>query len=307
MILCYSIADRRSFDEMAHWLAELRRNLPADVVLHFVGTKADVAAQGQREVPFERCIAFVADNLAPGVGSTPPPTAGAAAQDQLQAPQPTRPGLHGAATSFFGGVVAASSSSAAAPTPPPQGVGEPRSPSSKRSSGFWIQEAGWDACHEVSAESGEGVDEVFRVVTRKLVEQDRRMKQALAAASSTLAGFGEGAGGVGGGGAGPGGGGMGGGGGSAGGEGGGEGYGYGARDGVGRRRHGDAEGGYFDGVNPRASFRVGRDRRSWLFSPGFTPTVTIDRPDGGVGQGGPGPAAQARYEERDGRGRRCCH
>ncbi|ORY63226.1 putative ras-like GTP-binding protein [Pseudomassariella vexata] len=195
-ILCYSITDAQSFAEMGVWLTELRRNLPSDVVLHVVGTKADIVAREpiRREVPFERCIAYVAENLAPGLGSTPPPTA--------------TPGISA------GG-----------------GPGEPRSPSSKRSSGFWGQEVGWDACHEISAESGEGVEEVFRVVTRKLVEQNRKMQQALLAATATpgTPGF----------------------------------------------EHG-MDGGYFDGVNPRGSFRVGRDRRSWLFSPGFSPAVTIE-------------------------------
>ncbi|KAL8790487.1 MAG: hypothetical protein Q9213_000639 [Squamulea squamosa] len=41
---------------------------------------------------------------------------------------------------------------------------------SKRSSGFWGQDQGWDCCHEISARDGEGIDEVFRVITRKLVE-----------------------------------------------------------------------------------------------------------------------------------------
>ncbi|KAJ3524580.1 hypothetical protein NM208_g12007 [Fusarium decemcellulare] len=50
--------------------------------------------------------------------------------------------------------------------------------------GFWAQEVGWDACHEISAETGEGVEEVFRVVTRKLVEQNRKMHQALLMATA---------------------------------------------------------------------------------------------------------------------------
>ncbi|CCC06921.1 unnamed protein product [Sordaria macrospora k-hell] len=76
-ILCYSITDAASFAEMGMWLTELRRNLPQDIVLHVVGTKADIVARdpSKREVPFERCIAYVAENLNPGVGSTPPPTA----------------------------------------------------------------------------------------------------------------------------------------------------------------------------------------------------------------------------------------
>jgi hypothetical protein len=48
------------------------------------------------------------------------------------------------------------------------------SPQSHRSSGFWGQDLGWDCCHEISAKDGEGVDEVFRVITRKLVEQQQK-------------------------------------------------------------------------------------------------------------------------------------
>jgi hypothetical protein len=170
------------------------------VVIHVVGTKADIVARdpSARQVPFERCIAYVADNLAPGVGGTPPPTA-----TPLSGP----------------------SSFPSAPT-------EPRSPSSKRSSGFWGQEVGWDACHEVSAETGEGIEEVFRVVARKLVDRNRKIQQALLMATATpnTPGY---------------------------------------EDGM--------DGGYFEGMNARGSFRVGRDRRSWLFSPSFSPAITIEQ------------------------------
>jgi hypothetical protein len=137
---------------MGVWLTELRRNLPSDIILHVVGTKTDIVARdpSKREVPFERCIAYVADNLAPGQSSTPPATA--------------TPGLES--------IMRQASSSTA-------DIG-PKSPSSKRSSGFWGQEVGWDCCHEVSAESGEGVQEVFRVITRKLVEQNRKIQEQLA-------------------------------------------------------------------------------------------------------------------------------
>jgi hypothetical protein len=43
---------------------------------------------------------------------------------------------------------------------------------------FWGQDLGWDCCHEVSASSGEGIEEVFRVITRRLVEQ-RNNREAL--------------------------------------------------------------------------------------------------------------------------------
>ena len=49
---------------------------------------------------------------------------------------------------------------------------------SKTSSGFWGQDIGFDCCHEISASSGEGIDEVFRVITRKLVEQKQKKVEA---------------------------------------------------------------------------------------------------------------------------------
>jgi hypothetical protein len=55
-----------------------------------------------------------------------------------------------------------------------------QSPDSKRSSAFWGQEIGWDCCHEISAKDGEGIDEVFRVITRKLVEQRNKRDTELA-------------------------------------------------------------------------------------------------------------------------------
>jgi hypothetical protein len=229
---------------MGMWLTELRRNLPPDVVLHVVGTKADIVARDptRREVPFERCIAYVAENLAPGQGGTPPPTA-------TSGPMMIPAGPHASQASMLGSGANSSGGGGGGGG----GQGEPRSPSSKRSSGFWGQEVGWDACHEISAESGEGVEEVFRVVTRKLVEQNRKMQQALLAATATpTPGF-----------------------------------------------ENVMDGGYFDGVNPRGSFRVGRDRRSWLFSPGFSPAVTVEN----AAQNG---AEQGSPEQQGKRRSRCC-
>ncbi|KAL1840572.1 hypothetical protein VTJ49DRAFT_304 [Mycothermus thermophilus] len=320
-ILCYSITDAKSFAEMGVWLTELRRNLPPDIVLHVVGTKADIVARdpSRREVPFERCIAYVAENLNPGMGSTPPPTAGfpssasaTASNDRINTTTTVASSSSEARTGgggFFSNfTLPIPTPSTSTPTPAaaagddrhhhhhhhlhnqtPHQSGthlpsggrdlEPRSPSSKRSSGFWGQEAGWDACHEISAESGEGVDEVFRVVTRKLVEQNRRMQAAVLAATGSSAGgpdgpgIGTAAGGVGGYGV----------------EGGDyyHGYGYG----------GGGGGGAFDG-DPRASFRVGRDRRSWVFSSGFGPG------GGGGGEADDGHAGGGP-RQRTGRGP-CC-
>lgn len=57
--------------------------------------------------------------------------------------------------------------------------------SSKRSSGLW----GWDAVHEVNAKDGEGLDEVFRVLARKLVEQRSETRAASTPAAGSDAGM----------------------------------------------------------------------------------------------------------------------
>ena len=144
VILVYSIVEEKSFVEMGRWLHEVKENLGDDVILHIVGTKADVVAQdpSQRQVPFERCIAFIAENLHPTLASTPPPSAGSV-------PRMIR--SHSPAENNTGS-------------------------SQKRSSGFWGNDIGWDVCHEISASSGEGIEEVFRVITRKLVERSTEQK-----------------------------------------------------------------------------------------------------------------------------------
>lgn len=134
ILLVYSITDEKSFEEMGQWLKEMKQNLKDDVVLHVVGTKSDLLAQDPslRKIPFERCIAYVAENLYPEQITTPPITAGNSSGVQS---------LEG---------------------------------NSKRSSGFWGQDIGWDCCHEISASTGEGIEEMFRVIGRKIVEQNQK-------------------------------------------------------------------------------------------------------------------------------------
>lgn len=166
-LLCYDITDENSFQEMAGWLRELRRNLGGGngesdpLVIHVVGTKSDIVALDptKRKVPFERTIAYVAEQLYPTRASTPPPSAGIGAM-----------GL-GFGSGLFGSSATGSASGVSA-----AGVSQSvlQSPDSKRSSAFWGQEIGWDCCHEISAKDGEGIDEVFRVIARKLVEQRNR-------------------------------------------------------------------------------------------------------------------------------------
>ncbi|CAE7213684.1 hypothetical protein PTNB85_07019 [Pyrenophora teres f. teres] len=145
-VLCYDITDPQSFDEMGRWFKELKANLGDDIILHVVGTKSDVVAQdpAKRKVPFERCIEYVAENLYP-----------------VQNGQ-----AHNAQSTGWGSLPAAFH------------TGGMASPQSNRSSGFWGQDLGWDCCHEISAKDGEGVDEVFRVITRKLVEQQQKKFEA---------------------------------------------------------------------------------------------------------------------------------
>lgn len=165
-ILAYSITDEKSFEEMGTWLTEIRQHLPLDVVIHVVGTKSDVVERDPslRKVPFERCIAYVAENLNPNEGSTPPATAMTGHSSGTTGFGSSTP--FGGGGSYFG--MGRESNTRGGDD------SGPKSPSSKRSSGFWTQDVGWDSCHEVSAESGDGVDEVFRVITRKLVEQSKK-------------------------------------------------------------------------------------------------------------------------------------
>lgn len=145
VILVYSIVDEQSFQEMGRWLQEIKQHVAEEIIVHVVGTKSDVVAQDPslRKVPFERCIAYVAEYLHPAQASPPPASAGA--------------------------------------------TGITHNSDSKRSSGFWGQDVGWDTCHEISSLDGEGIEEVFRVITRKLVEQRQKkieQDQALEAALS---------------------------------------------------------------------------------------------------------------------------
>ncbi|KAI9729687.1 MAG: hypothetical protein M1834_006636 [Cirrosporium novae-zelandiae] len=162
-ILVYDITSEKSFFEMTGWLQELKRNMESDVILHVVGTKSDMVAADPslRAVPFERCIAYVAEHLYPAQASTPPASASGTQFSTLTASF-NPPKL------LFG------------PSPHASNTTILYSPDSKRSSGFWGQDVGWDSCHEISAKDGEGVDELFRVLARKLVEQQKNKNKLLA-------------------------------------------------------------------------------------------------------------------------------
>lgn len=160
-LLCYDITSSQSFIEMGHWLLELRANLPEDTILHVVGTKADIVADDptKRDVPFERVITYVAENLHP--------TSTTVLQEP-RASSSTLPFMSGNSSKSAQNLLDGGSGGKKGGR---DDVG-PTSPHSNRSSmNFWGQDLGWDCCHEISASTGEGVEEVFRVISRRLVEQ----------------------------------------------------------------------------------------------------------------------------------------
>ena len=209
ILLCYSIVDEKSFEEMGRWLKEVRRELGEEVVLHVVGMKADVAERepSRREVAFERCIAYVAENLysaGGGEASAGSNTSGGqAAAANATGGRPmsvgslggilgrtqsqrgrgkggkgqghSRSRSRGSSDLLDSGIGGSGSASGVGGGGGGNAASRRRGtaePGSKRpSSGLWGTDAGWDVCHEISAESGEGVEEVFRVITRKLVEK----------------------------------------------------------------------------------------------------------------------------------------
>lgn len=143
-LLCYDMTDEGSLGETGIWMEELRANLGREVVVYVVGTKAGVVAEepGRRRVIFERCIQYVSENL-------PERKAGGS-------------GGGGNARSLF-------VSNSAPQTP---GV-------DSRISGFWGSETGWVSCHDISANDGDGIEEIFRVLVRKLGEQQHQREREL--------------------------------------------------------------------------------------------------------------------------------
>jgi len=285
-VLCYDITSKKSFDEMGVWLRELRDKANSsanegndEVILHIVGTKSDVVANDptKREVPFERCIDFVAQELYPDLSHS----AHSAGNTQHN----TRPSSAAALRSSTSPPLSSSHNGGLQTTSHSHknnnhngltnGVaGAPLlSPPSNRSSGvwFWDTTSLWDCCHEISAKDGEGIEEVFRVITRKLVEQHTaklERQRAIEATVGVTPGLTNGGGG-------------------------------------GGNGSGGAGGGYFDlPGNGHGSFRLGHGdkRRSWLGLGGAVTPGALSAITGGV------------YEEEDerdvegyrGRRGRCC-
>lgn len=145
-ILCYDVTSNKSFEDISFWLREIREYAGSDTIVQIVGTKADVvvAEPEKREVSFERCIEYTAEHLIP----------------ETMTPGPKVVGSWGLGKEVGDGTI-------------------PTTPFSNRSSGYWGQELVWECAQEVSAKDGEGVEEVFRVIARKLVEQHARKTEHL--------------------------------------------------------------------------------------------------------------------------------
>ncbi|KAI8881567.1 ras-related protein rab-22A-like protein [Backusella circina FSU 941] len=55
-ILVYDITSEESFAEMISWMDELDKNMTADLVIHVVGNKIDLASE--RKVPFQKVLDY---------------------------------------------------------------------------------------------------------------------------------------------------------------------------------------------------------------------------------------------------------
>lgn len=168
---------------MGHWLQELRAQLPDDTILHIVGTKADLVAEdpSKRRVPFESVVAYAAQHLYPSSSSLQGISGANTSANVSAGPSsyPTTPSGLGGATQLLPATPLSNRSSMhLLQQQLQQQPGGGGSGAGNASSGFWGLDLGWDSCHEVSASSGEGVEEVFRVITRRLVEQ-RNTRTAL--------------------------------------------------------------------------------------------------------------------------------
>lgn len=226
-ILCYDITDEASFMDMTRWLGELKEYMEvtqmhdgapstptsthADsyqqqppIVLHIVGTKADIVAEDPRaeQVPFERTIAYVAESLYPSSSRTMGGTTTGAATAAV--------GSRNTSQSFqFPNLMGRQRQQQNQPLASPQlprNSQQPRISSLTKQSrsasdpvnfspdligdaktgdySSWAQDVLWDCCNEVSSKNGEGIDEVFRVITRKLVEQKTRAETCPSTSSS---------------------------------------------------------------------------------------------------------------------------
>jgi len=168
---------------MGTWLQELRQysiitnstSYPINessehaAIIHVVGTKADVVAEdpNKRQVAFEQCISYVAEHLQGGL----PPQSSHTTSPILPSNTPTThpssyPSSYAVSRRKDSHHTTTSSAGAKTPTSPGGASNSPHG-----HGGFWGQDTGWDCCHEISSKDGEGVEEVFRVIARKLIEQ----------------------------------------------------------------------------------------------------------------------------------------
>ncbi|RMD40093.1 hypothetical protein DV735_g5039, partial [Chaetothyriales sp. CBS 134920] len=148
-LLCYDVTNEQSFEEMKGWLREMKES-----------------GDSKQEEPIIHIVGTKTDIVA---------------EDPSRRQVPFERTIAYMAE-HVGGVSQASTPSLTTRT------GNIQSPDSKRSSGFWNQDIGWDSCHEVSAKDGEGIEEVFRVIARKLIEDKVKKETGDASGLSHFAG-----------------------------------------------------------------------------------------------------------------------
>ena len=145
-LLCYDVTDQKSWEEMKGWLKEVKQN----------------CFDGEEE-PIIHIVGTKTDLVE---------------RDSTRREVPFEKTITYVAEQKAG--------MSQASTPPltmkASGV---QNPGLKRSSGFWNSDVAWDTCHEVSAQDGEGIEEVFRVIARKLIEQRNRREARLALQGQT--------------------------------------------------------------------------------------------------------------------------
>ena len=60
MFLCYSISNRKTFENLGHWLSEVEQHAYPDVMVFLVGNKLDL--ESEREVSREEAMRFQREN-----------------------------------------------------------------------------------------------------------------------------------------------------------------------------------------------------------------------------------------------------
>ncbi|UZJ56602.1 hypothetical protein CBS101457_005922 [Exobasidium rhododendri] len=209
-VIVYDITNPSSFQDVKTWIDELRKNVHSDLIIHIVGSKADLAARS-RKVDLEEAREEILNWTKPHRPQQSPPTAPSlrsrSAFGALISPGnvstsmvasasqtiPTSPSTHGSSRlAGFGGLTSLGSKSRLGLSPPTTKGGEEEegadvdanSTPSSSSSGGGAQggekskQEDWDLIEvsEVSSKDNEGIEDVFVGIATRLVERKEEME-----------------------------------------------------------------------------------------------------------------------------------